>query len=304
MKRIGLKVRPLIKIEWSRWKREYIFECIITTVVPLLLLCGYRFEKTVFFTIASSLYAMPEAFYALLGLSPERMNVSFLFFLFFAMLSINYFWARRKCRQAIQALWWDERNGSIHEWINQFMSRKQLALFKYIWLVVTFCLQYLIWHSVMMLTISIGSVNTEQRQIGLAAMLKSFSFGGLVILMLMSASYLYAMKKSPADYAELRWTNRLTLGTLILGNLYKIRDLGSWLGTYFGENTTLTIPVDEITGALSWMEGLRWLSPLSWMNPYLTANGGVPVVRVLICIGLTVLFAFLGQLLYKNRNIE
>ncbi len=303
MRRKQAMYLALIKIEWSRWKREFITEAIVIAAVPLLLLTGYQLVKSFFIELVSSIYGLPEAFYAFLGLPPQRASANFLFYILFAAMSINLYLAKTKCRQAVQAIWWDERNGSIHAWINQFVNRKQLSLFKYIWLAVTFCLEYFLWHVIMLLTIVIGSVNAEQRLIGLEAMTKSFFLGGLVILMLISASYLYAVKKAATDYAELSLANWLTLIPLLVGNLYKIRDLTGWLGTYFNENTSLTIPAEEIVSALGWLNELRWLSPLSWLNPFIAESGGVFWIRAVISVVLAGLLTFFAQLLYQKRNL-
>lgn len=295
--------RGFIKIEWQRWRHIFISEAVILLLLPVLLFSGYMVDKTVCFQIADSIKSMPEAMYAFLGLPPKVASPNLLFFILFGMMPLNIYLAKRKCRQVIQAVWWDERSGSIHSLLNQYMSRKQLAAYKYLWLMGSFILEYLLWHLLTLPLILIGSVNAEQRLNGLNTMAKSFFMGAIVLIMLQSAAYLYALCKNPGDYAEMRVANWLVFGTLFWGNIYKVRDLVIWLGTFFSEKTTLEISFEGLGGALGWLNHLRWLSPLSWLNPYMEMAGGGLWLRQLIglvLIGLAVLGGVAG---YRRRNI-
>ncbi|MDR2889307.1 MAG: hypothetical protein LBV33_05645 [Lachnospiraceae bacterium] len=308
----GLKVRlsevvasgrGFVKLEWSRWRSEYITEGIILTVIPILIMIGYMVGKTAYFGIASGLMSLPEPLYALMGISPQAVTGNIMFYVLFSLMILNVFLARRKCRQMVQAVWWEERNGGIRSFINQFVSRDQMAIYKYIWLVFTFVVEYLLWHVIMLLAILIGSINAQQRQNALEAMTRLFFAGGFVIVLLMSVAYLYAMKKKITIYAEYRIASRLVFGTLILGNIYKIRDLLVWFGDYASEKTSLVLPMGGINDIFGWLNELRWLSPLSWLNPYFETGGSLLWIRLTIGFVLSGVLFYLGLRIYRKRSI-
>ena len=85
--------------------------------------------------------------------------------------------------------------------------------------------------------------------------------------------------------------------SLLLGNLYKIRDAIGWL-------LRLLKIKDQIVHTIGgWLDWLYWISPLSWLNPFTSKDIFEILIQAGICILGTALLFFFTMEKYMVRKI-
>lgn len=290
-------------LEWQRWKRDLLFQLAVLCIIPLLLVTLFMIDSSVLFNFSSFILAFPKEVYALLGIPNGTYGRHFVFFIFYAMLVLNIWFAHKKCTQAVQSLRWDERAGSVYLWVNQMTGRKQFVLLKYFGTLVSFWSVYFFWHAVLYLMVHIGAYEF-QRQSYIGVIFKLFLFGGSVITMLITIAYFYAvLKESDGGDLDTSCARYLITGTLITGNLYKVRDLIIWIIELFNENTSLSFNPQGLINISLWLNDLYWVSPLSWLNPYVFHRDGAISLLYFVSIFLTVIFGTLMIFIYQRRRL-
>jgi len=291
------------QLEWRRWNQVLLRELALLCVIPVLILLLYLIYPPILLNMAFTFLSLPSEVYAFLGIPPGTYGEHFSFFIFYAVLLLHIWFAYKKCTQAVKALRWDDRNGSIYLWINQLVSRRQFILLKYVGTLISFWAVYFCFHLVLFMTILIGA-NQYQFKISAGVIVKLFFLGGFVITMLITIASFYAMiKESDDGGSDTSCAKYLIFATLLSGNIYKVRDLLIWVAELFHERTTIKLDSQGFADAFSWLDGLYWLSPLSWLNPYALDSGRALSVQYFLCIFLTAVFGFFVIFIYQKRKL-
>ena len=90
----------------------------------------------------------------------------------------------------------------------------------------------------------------------------------------------------------------MILGSLVIGNLYKIRDLLEHSMKQSGKDMTALVNV------LTLSRSLKWISPLSWLNPFTQYQSGVLAAQIIVSLVLSILAAAVGIVGYRIRKFE
>mgnify|MGYP001029427499 CR=1 FL=1 len=287
----------IFKWEWrycrsSAWKQLMIQACYPTAIFLL-----YCFHKEWLFQTASAVLSLPKEIYVFTGLNHNVTTGNIRFYVFFGVMIIQAWMAWNACCRTLELLQADERTGSICFICNQWYSRRQLGMGKLLSSSVVFLAQNTLWYSIVLFFTLLGSVNADQRVTALKAIFllwirTSFVTGMLIILTFCMGVFLRNSIRKGAS-----WVSAFLLISLMLGNLYKIRDMVLWL------MESLELHYANILEKLEWLDWGYWLSPLSWLNPYTDITVGMMLIQGGICIIISVLGVWSGLAGYGQRKI-
>lgn len=284
----------LWKREWVHQKKRLIRQLLIEIgCIVLICLMYILFYKT-FHRFTTYTLSLPEAVYAFWGIRDVESTSHIFFYIQWVLLPINIGVAWVQCKCAVDNIWMEEKNGSIFTICNQWYGRNQIIIAKYTWSVINFICNYtLLFVSIMVLA---GSNSGEQRVQEWKHMLGIYGKSIIIMIMLISLSYCYAVFRE----RKLRtyMIDVLIFGTLILGNLYKVRDLIVLLVQRSNRNYAGIL---QTTG---WLDALKWVSPLSWMNPFTSYQTMEVILQVIICITLSICAFWLSVLGYRIRRFK
>lgn len=291
----------LLKREWLHWKKDIFKQLLVMIGFPLLFFIIFfilhKVKGSAPLTIGSYELRIPEEVYILLGPGADTQAGTILGYLFLPIVFINVWIAWKGCMRAVYAVHEDERSGSIFGMCNQLYNRKQLGKMKLLWSLGSFFGNYVIWSLFLILLIIIGSANHEQRIYGIKVIAGILMLGSVVNGMFISAIFLYTtcrQKKSALQIST--GVDLLIFGPLVLGNLYKIRDIAYLL------TQKLELKFEWIQTMFKWLDGLYWLSPLSWLNPYALQWGSTFAAKWVICAVIFVIMAVACIACYERRN--
>lgn len=285
--------------EWKRDKKTWMMQQLVVMGISLLIFLLYLINKNCLFAVVSLIKNLPREFSILLGFDAATETGNLSFFLLYSgmILSFLFIWnAMSRCGRGFYA---DEFNGSVYSLCNQWYSRKQLFRIHYECSVLSFLTGYLMWYLELMLLILIGSLNASQRIRGMGMLTGMMLRGLFVGWMLISLISLFAVApKSGRRIQTENWISALLLGTLAVGNLYKIRDMIGWFITCIGRDSSV------LMRAFKWLDGLYWMSPLTWINPF-TDNAGMKfgVIQIFLCTGISLFATKLAYSRYEKRNL-
>lgn len=287
----------VLKWEWRYCRKGIWKQLLIQVCYPAAVFLIYYFHKEWLFRAASAVLSLPEAIYAFIGLNHGVTTGNIRFYISFGVMLLQAWIVWNACWRTLQLLQADERTGSICFMCNQWYSRRQLGIGKLICSLTAFFLQNTVWYTIVLVFILIGSPNGEQRTAALSAVLLLWIRSSLVTGMLICLIFSVGVFLRQPVRQGTSWVNGMLMCSLLLGNLYKVRDLLQW----FLEQ----IPADfgGIPENLGWLNHGYWLSPLSWLNPYRELTGVAMVIQPLLCLGVAAAAAAIGLKGYGQRRI-
>lgn len=264
---------------------------------PIAIFLLYYFHKEWLFQTASAVLSLPEEIYAFVGLNSSVTTGNIRFYILFGVILLQIWIVWNACWRTLQLLQADERTGSICSMCNQWYTRRQLGMGKLICSLTAFFLQNILWYGIVLLFILLGSTNAEQRMITLSTVLLLWLRSSLVTGMLISLTFGIGVFLKQPVRKGMPWVDGILMGSLLIGNLYKVRDLLRW----FLEQ--ILAGFGGIRGNWGWMDQGYWLSPLSWLNPFRDLSGRTIAIQSLLCIGIAIAGIVIGLKGYESRRI-
>ncbi len=288
-------IAALCAREWNYWEMQLLksirAELMYLVVMFLLFIVNRSLGEKVFGCLSS----MPIEVRSFWGVSGSIAGWNSFFCMWWTILPLNVWVAWETCYCAEQSVWREEEGG-IFILCNQWYNRYQIGIAKYIWSVVNFVINYAIICAAYMALALFAGYSGLQSADGLWYILGIFLKGIFVITMLASLCGCHAMLDRGKRRVSL--SNGLVLGTLMIGNLYKIFDVAALCMKRAGRDYAGFV---RWTG---WTKGLRWLSPLSWLNPFTEFGVWRIVLQLLICMIVTGGAAALGLNAYRVRRLD
>lgn len=290
-------------IEVLKWEQRYCRkgvwkQLLIQVCYPAAIFLLYYLRKEWLFQVASAVLALPEEIYAFIGLNRGVTTGNIRFYILFGVMVLQIWIAWNACWRTLHLLQADECNGSIWSICNQWYSRRQLGVGKLLCSFAAFFLQNTLWYGIVLLFILMGSINGEQRMAAFSSVLLVWFQSSLVVGMLISLTFCMGVFQKQPVRKGMSWVNGAFVCTLLVGNLYKVRDLAQW----FLEQ--ITMGFGEILEKLGWMNQGYWFSPLSWLNPYKNFSVETMAVQVLVCVGISAIGIAIGLKGYGQRSIR
>ncbi len=288
MQRKNNWLTALWQIEWNRSRNSWLklacaeVLCVAGACV-LFILWRAKLESFVIYTLD-----MPAVVYAFWGITPDVAAGKASFYVQWLLMPLHVWIGWRGCDRMIRSVWDEEERGSVFYLCNQWYSRQQIIIAKYLWNVVEFIISYIILFAVCAVLTGRGW--------GMGHLIGLFLKGILVMVMLLTLSGCYAVFSERKK--KTFWTEGLIFGTLAAGNLYKLRDLMVFLLQRANRDY---VGIYRLTG---WLDGLKWLSPLSWLNPFVSFGVGKTAAQSAICVIVISGAAALGVLGYRVRRFR
>ncbi len=292
----------LWKREWIYWKNKWLLQTGVGILVPLLLLLIYKVGSSGMLALAEGIFRLPPEVYRLFGFGENAQTGTFLFYLFFACIFLNMWFLWQNCQRAMESVYREEWDEGIYLLCNQFYSRGQLGLMKYLWSLASFFASHAICYLFYMLYAVLGSGSAQQRGADVKAVFLLFLIGSAVQCFFLSASFFMAVHRTRrGDCTFGGGLDLAVFGSLALGNLYKVRNLLAMVFLNRNEKLHQLFVAD---GVFRWLDFLYWISPLSWMNPFTMQSGGRFAMQILLLLALSGLFAILGIWDYGPQGKE
>ena len=292
------------KLNWllALWRREWEFwENTLVKQLRLELICiGAVFvifvmSGAVTGRLSGYITTMPGAVLAFWGL-PEKIGVpDGLTFMKWILMPLHVWIAWEACNRAMKTIWREEEGGHIYMLCNQWYTRYQIGIAKYTWIIMSFVIKYAIMFAVY-ICLALVACKSGQRMTEVKLFIRLFGKGICVIAFLISLAASHAMLHKRK--ARSLWADIVVLGTLALGNLYKVKDLLELVMKQSGRDFTRLIRV------LSWSGIFKGLAPLSWLNPFTVYTKGIIIAQVLFCLILSGAAAVVGIVGYRIRKFE
>lgn len=289
----GLK--ELWKREWGYWKKDLYKWLGIQAVVMLVVFLVYIIKKAWLFKVAEGVKSLPDALQAFFAMRPDITSGNLLFFLEYALLFINISVAWNFCGKSMQRIWAEEENSNIYSMCNQWYSRRQISIVKSVFPLFALFASYGIFILYNSILAMVSGITWEQR-LGDAGSLFGLWFRVcLAVGLLVSVCVCRALGGKATDISN--WSGWLIFGTIVLGNLYKVRDALCWLLEYVGRSSA------GLQKWLGWLDLFYWLSPLSWANPYAGLSAGKAILQAVLCAGISACFLIWGSRMYEKRDL-
>lgn len=280
--------------EWRRERRNLLLWQFIWVLLPVLLYVLYSMGRRVFWNMGHALFGLSREIYVFSGFSEPVECGNFRIYLCMLVLVLQVSMVWKACKRMVQSVPGNERDGSIYSLCGQWYSRRQLVVSKYIWILGSAAAGYVLtWVSIIVMarTGTVGEAAVAQTT---HSMLCQMGCGLIVLCFMMSMTFLYTVYSRKAQFHT---ASGISIGLLVAGNLYKIRDLIFWI---LGEQGISTLKVGKM---LSWMDGLYRISPLSWLNPYAEFKPGSMLLYLCICAGLSIVAVALGIWRYDRKEL-
>ncbi len=276
------------KREWERCKKDWLKLLSIEIAVILTMCILFLLRRSRLDEFVDDILRMPSAVYAFWGITSDAAGGTASFYMKWALMPLQVFITWWVCDRTVRSVWLEEEQGGIYVLCNQWYSRQQIALAKYLWNVIQFILSY----CMLFVLCAVLAGNSW----GIGALIGLFLKGILVIMMFLSVSYCYAVVSERKS--SIRWADFLVFGTLAIGNLYKAGDLITLLLQRSNRDYAGFYRMTH------WLYGLKWISPLSWLNPYAEYGIGSIIIRAAICLTVIAGSTALGLLGYRVRKFE
>lgn len=286
-------MRLLWKREWISQRKELCIQLLLELLCVAVLFIVYQVKKSLLFKTFSYVLALPAPVYAFLGLPEGVVTGNLAFCIQFVLMLLNVWIAWSFCSRAVQNIWREERTGSIYTLCNQWYTRRQLALGKYLWSIASFAVNYLLLYVTSCILMAAGSLRNSQSA-AYAGKISGMMLGGMfVIVFLISVCTCYAMAVKRRNSTS--FITGIIIVPIIIANLFKIRNLLLFLA----EKAEISL---EWSGGL--LDKLYWLSPMSWINPFAENDLGTAILQMIICIVLSALAVWYGCRKYQCRNFS
>lgn len=291
------RLKVIWRREWEYQKRELILGITVEAGLLILLFLVYLLKKSWLFAGFSYVRSLPPAMYAFVGFTEESPSASLLTFIEIMLMCFHIWLAWSFGNRGLQSIWREEEDNNIFLICNQWCSRYQLSVYKASWAAVSMLATYFLLCLLSGFLLLLGSMRqdvlfeSESVLWMFGWMLRS----GFSLLLLLAVCISYGLC---CQYKErTAWVDGVVFGTLVVGNLYKIRDMAFWILERLHIEGA---PLKQIFG---WLEGLYWISPLSWINPNIEISIGKIMVQMIICIVIAGLFMLAGFLRYRTREL-
>ena len=214
------------------------------------------------------------------------------FYIYPIIMILQFCLIWRACNLTTRCIYEDELNGTIYYICNQVFSRAELAVAKFIWMVLRFGIVYGL--NVMIVSIAMVLGSGEDMAEYVLLLPKGIIVGTFFIVI----TLLFCMIRKKNHYYEYDIRIQLLLLVpIIASNLYKIVNVFCWVGNYIGVGDKLFNSFDEIIL-------LKYLSPLSWLNPYLGYSNEKQITYFFILATISILCCLAYVHLYKKRNFN
>lgn len=289
------QLKGIWKREWDYQKQELLIHMSVEIGLLFSLFVIYELKSEWLFKVFSYIKTLPPVLYAFAGFPEELPNGSLLTFIRLLMMWLYVWLAWSFGARGLESIWREEEDNNIYLICNQWCDRFRLGIYKYTWSAVSMLATYFVLFFFSIFFLVIGSANRELLFQNVMAMLCWMVRGCFSLLLLLSICVSYAMC---CRYREqTMWVYFVVFGTLIVGNLYKVRDLICWI------LEQLRINSDGLRNLLGGLDVLYWFSPLSWLNPFSGSETLQITTQFIICIIITSLFMLAGIFRYRTREL-
>lgn len=291
-------ILQLWKWEWKKKKRNICVRQIVIMVLSMLVFLLYRLFKWNIIPLMLQIKQLPEELYVFMGITAgtETGNQNFYLVSLFVLAGVVILILTM--HDMAESFYADERCGMMALMTNQWYSRKEILLAKYFWNMAVFFLGILVWTLENVLLIAVGSLSASQIGSGIALLFRACVWMLLVGALLLTVICFLTICPKDGKRIDVGERIAILLGvSLLLGNLYKIRDAIGWL-------LRLLKIKDQIVHTIGgWLDWLYWISPLSWLNPFTSKDIFEILIQAGICILGTALLFFFAMEKYKIRKI-
>ena len=288
----------VLRWEWRYCRKGVRKQLLEQACYPAAVLLLYYFHKEWLFQAASVVLSLPEEIYAFLGLNHSVTTGNIRFYVLFGVMPLQIWVVWNACWRTLYLLQADERTGSIYILCNQWYSKRQLGLGKLTCSLIATFLQNTSLYVIVLIVILLGSTNMEQRLATVSIVMLLWFRSSIVAGMLISLTFAVGVFIRQPVRKGMIWVNGILAGTLLLGNIYKVRDLLQWF------LNQVSVESSSILRTLGWLDKGYLLSPISWLNPYRNLPVRTIVLQSLICAGITIVGVIIGLKGYKRRRIE
>ncbi|MBR1931404.1 MAG: hypothetical protein IJ833_08055 [Lachnospiraceae bacterium] len=283
----------LCRREWDYWEKQLVRQLRMELICIGIVFVLFVMSGILTGRFSTYIASMPGAVLAFWGLPEGASGGNGLFYMRWILMPLHVWIAWEACNRSMKTIWREEEGGQIYALVNQWYDRYQIGVAKYAWIVISFILKYGIMFGVYT-CLSMVAADSGRRMEALTDLLALFLKGILVMVLLITLSTCHAMLHKRKVWSV--WADVLILGTLVLGNLYKVKDLLGLLMRQSGNDYTGLIRL------LGWSEKLRGLAPLSWLNPFTVYSTRAQLGQVVFCLLVSIGAALIGMLGYRIRK--
>ena len=281
--------------EWSYWETILVKQLRIELIYIGVAFVVFVMSGVLTGNLSSRVASMPEVVLAFWGLPGKIGTANGLIFMKWMLLPLNVWIAWEACNLAMKAIWREEEQGNIYLLCNQLYTRYQIGIAKYTWVILSFIAKYTIL-CITYTCLAMVACKSGHRMTELKLFLALFGKGIFVNAMLISLALCHAMLHGRKKWSF--WADAVILGSLVIGNLYKIRDLLEHSMKQSGKDMTALVNV------LTLSRSLKWISPLSWLNPFTQYQSGVLAAQIIVSLVLSISAAAVGIVGYRIRKFE
>ncbi len=282
--------------EWNYWEKHLVRQLRVELLCLVAVFLLFVANKALSGSLSAYIMSAPEEMRAFWGLSENVTVGNSIMFLRWAIMPLNVWVAWKSCYLAVQAVWREEDAGSIFTLCNQWYNRYQIGIAKCTWVGVNFVINYTILFAAITALALLGNDSGAQKAEELGIIWGIYLKGIVVILFLIALSGCRALLR--ARKKPFVWVEGLVLGSLAVGNFYKLVDLLAFGLRRMGRND------GGVLRWLGWSSRLRWLSPLSWLNPFTEFGVGETVLQIIVCVIVSAGAVGLGLLGFRVRRLE
>lgn len=296
---MDLEMKGFISWQLKQESRSIFRSHLIVISISFIVFLLYKLAKGVCFQIVSILTSTPSTICAFFGFTGAAETGNIGFFLGSSMALMSVVLIVLSMKRTMRIAYRDDKNGMLYLMLNQWYSREQLLHARIAVAMIQFVAGYFVWYVIVIFLAVIGSLNNSQRinNIGLISriMCQSITVGMLLIFLTFTWMYVSKSNMRQKEDANIGF---FLMSTLVLGNIYKIRDLVAYLIETMGGN-----PVGFLKG-FRFLDVLYWCSPLSWINPYRNQTLLMLWLQVILSVLASILLFVWINSLYKRYSFH
>lgn len=291
-------MRYLLRRELKYKKMDVVKDTLMMLAVPVLCMILCMIASDYMRTLGKCIYMIPEPLYRLFGIANTD-SYNYWFYIKIIIIFSNICVVWNLCSDVFYDVGRDEKNGSVFFMCNQLYTRKTIILSKYIVSAVSYVVMYILWFAGMMLAGVLSKPNMRIITGGIKEML-TMMYGGIIVgILFLSVTFIYAVYDRRKDeYEASMFTGLFIFGTLITGNLYKLRDIAVWI------MDSLEKPYPELSSRLGFLDGFKWISPLSWINPFEVHDVKMWLILTLAAAAVSGASVVVTLFLYEKRTLD
>lgn len=276
-------MKQLLMREWNRERKGWITFQAIVMIASLLIFVLYLVGNRWLFRLMDLVKSLPAEVYGFIGLPEGVVTGNCAFFLLYFMMVMHLIWIWNGCGDTLRSVYADEECGMSDILYNQWYSRKQMFFAKNVIAVMRLVCGGALWYLELTILFAAKGFHGAQLWENIGLLLGMGIKAVFVFLLLLLVTDYLGMKRSRGSGNVDGILSGVLLGTLVLGNVYKVFDLLSYVMEYAGRDGSVFA---KISGGLSY---LYWISPLSWLNPFTQKGLGFSFAQILLCVILSML---------------